>query len=177
MRGAYRVFVVALIAAMASASWAQGNERAVRKALEPMYRKMEQAFLKRDVNAVMALTAPGFTGKSGDETVPADKVKMQIGMQFAMLKEMKSVKMQIAKLAIKGKDAIVVNRYAFSGVIEPQKGKTVKMADQGVTRDTWQKTAQGWRLLQIETVKSNPTIDGKPLKEAMAGKSGETRKP
>ena len=148
---------------------AQADDKAVRKALEPMYRKMEQAFMKRDINAVIALTAPGFTGKSGNEVVPAEKVKMEIGMRFAMLKEMKSVKMKIAKLTVKDGKAVVVNRYAMSGIIVPEKDKVVKMADTGVTRDTWTKTAQGWRLLQLETVRSNPTINGRPLKEAMAG--------
>jgi len=161
---------------LALAASAQADDKAVRKALEPMYAKMEQAFKKRDIKAVMALTAPGFTGKSGKETVPAEEVQMQLGMQFAMLKVMKSAKMRIAKLTVKGDKAVVVNRYAFSGVIEPQKGTTVKMADSGITRDTWTKTAKGWRLLQLETVKSNPTLNGTPLKEAMAGKKAPPAK-
>ncbi len=156
-------------AALAIVAGARADDKAVRKALEPMYRKMEQAFMKRDINAVMALTAPGFTGKKGNETAPAEKVQMELGMQFAMLKEMKSVKMKIAKLTVKDGKAVVVNRYALSGIIMPDKNKVVKMADTGVTRDTWTKTAKGWRLLQLETLRSNPTINGKPLKEAMAG--------
>ncbi len=160
-------------AALALSAGAHADDKAVRKALEPMYRKMEQAFMKRDINAVMALTAPGFTGKSGKETVAAEKVQMELGMRFAMLKEMKSVKMTIAKLTVKGGNAVVVNRYAFSGIIMPDKNKVVKMADTGVTRDTWTKTSKGWRLLQLETIRSNPTINGKPLKEALKGQSGK----
>jgi ketosteroid isomerase-like protein len=156
---------------MVLAVGAQADDKAVRKALEPMYRKMEQAFRQRNIEAVMALTAPGFTGKSGKDTAPADKVRAQLGMQFAMLKEMKSVRMTIAKLTVKGDTAVVENKYAFSGIIVPEKDRVVKMADNGVTRDTWTKTAKGWRLLQLETVKSNPTINGRPLKEAMAGQS------
>jgi hypothetical protein len=153
--------------ALATAAW--GDDKAVRKALEPMYAKMEQAFMKRDVSAVMALTAPGFTGKSGSEVVTGDKMLMQIGMRLAMIQQMKSVKMRIAKLSVKGDKAVVVNRYAFSGIITLNNGRTVKGADNGITRDTWVRTKTGWRLLQLETVKSNPTLDGKPFKEAMAG--------
>lgn len=176
MRGVHRIGLALCVVTLASASMGQARQKSVRTALEPMYRKIEQAFMKRDINMFMALTAPGFTGKSGDETATADKVRMELGMQFAMLKEMKSAKMRISKLTLQGSKAVVVNEYAFSGIIEPQKGTTVTMADKGITRDTWTKTAEGWRLLQLETVKSNPTLDGKPLKEAMSGKSASPGK-
>jgi hypothetical protein len=97
------------------------------------------------------------------------KLRREIGLQLAVLKKMIGAKMQITKVTVKGDRAVVLNSYSFSGLFEPQKGKVMKMADNGVTRDTWAKTPRGWRLLNLETVKSRPTLDGRPLKEVMAG--------
>lgn len=169
-----RLLIVTL-SVLALQSGAAADERALRKALTPMYAKIEAAFRKRDVAAFMALTAPNFTGKQKDKVVEGSKVQMQLGMEFAMLQSMDKVTMKMEKVTSKDGKAVVVNRYSFAGTVAPEKGKILKMADNGVTRDTWVKTPKGWLLLQLETVKSNPTFNGRPVSEYMGGKSSASK--
>ncbi len=151
------------------------SEAAARKALAPRYAQMRKAFLDRNIEGFMALFAPPGTAKPGEKVADAQKVRVQVGMNLAMVKKMTAVKMSIAKLAVKGDRIVVQNAYTYQGLIQTQPGKMVKLADSGMTRDTWARTPKGWFLLDIETLKSNPTLDGKPMKEYMKGAAGQSR--
>jgi|GEM_PF-2748288 len=165
-----RWIVCGLVAALyASASAAPDNDRTVRKALAPLYGKIQKAFMNRDIEGLLAVLAPPNTARPGEKAADPMKLRREIGLQLAVMKKMNGVKMQMTKVTVKGDRAVVLNSYAFSGLFEPQKGKVMKMADKGMTKDTWAKTPKGWRLLNLETLKSDPTLDGRPLKEVMAG--------
>jgi hypothetical protein len=165
-----RLIIGVMAAALcASASAAPDSERSVRKALAPLYGKIQKAFMNRDIEGLLAVLAPPNTARPREKAADPMKLRREIGLQLAVLKKMIGAKMQITKVTVKGDRAVVLNSYSFSGLFEPQKGKVMKMADNGVTRDTWAKTPRGWRLLNLETVKSRPTLDGRPLKEVMAG--------
>ncbi len=166
MRFRTSVVLAAALMVLSGGAMAQ-NEQAVRKALAPLYAKVRQAFLHRDVDAFIAILAPSGTARQGEKASDPQEVRVQVGMRLAMLKKMTTVKMEMQKVTVNGDRAVVMNRFEYEGIVETQPGKTVRMGDKGITRDTWARTPKGWRLLHIETVQSNPTMDGKPLIEAM----------
>lgn len=130
---------------------------------------MRKAFLDRNIDAFMALFAPPGTARPGEKAADLQKVRAQVGINLVMVKKMTGVRIEMQTLTVKGDRAVVISKYAYQGIIESQPGKPVKVADKGVTRDTWAKTPKGWLLLDIETLQSNPTMDGKPMKEALKG--------
>lgn len=169
--------VLTIVALGSSAGAAPASEKAVRAALTPLYGRIRTAFLNRDIDGFLRFLAPAGAVKTGEKVVDPQKVRSQVGVVFAMLKKMTGVKMEMTSVKVKGDRAVVMNRYAYQGIFEPQPGKTVKMADKGMTRDTWIKTGKGWRILNLETVESNPTMDGKSIKEAMQGSAPRSAPP
>lgn len=162
------LFITLLVlTTMASTAMAQSKpDSALRKSIEPLYARMTTAFLNRDIEAFMAMFAPPGTARQGEKVADPQEVRMRIGMIFAMLKKMTGVKMQIENVTGKGDRAVVVSKYAYQGIIEPEQGKTVKMADRGRMKVTWARTNKGWRILDVDTIESNPTMDGKPISQA-----------
>lgn len=147
-----------------------------RKALTPLYAGISKAFLARDLEGVLKYFGAASDRKPGEKGTDPKELRTKFGTMFIMLKEMKSAKMEIAKLTVVGDRVVVLNRYSYVGVIEPERGRTVKAADQGVTRDTWARTAKGWRIIHLETLKSNPTFNGKPIDEVMKSPQAPPKK-
>jgi len=159
--------VLITLSLFAAASAQTSADKAVRKALEPLYARIAKAFFNRDIEGFMGLFAPPGTARQGEKVADPQEARVRVGMVLAMVKKMTGVKMQIVQVTSKGDRAVVINRYAYQGIVEPEKGRTVKMADRGTMKITWAKTAKGWRILNVDTIDSNPTMDGKPMKGTM----------
>lgn len=162
---------IALVVALATFAGSAAVARADDKSeIRSLYAKARQAFMKRDVNGVIALGTADFSEKEKDGKVfTADQSKQMMEQQFAMIKSVKSCTMKADKITVKGKSATVVSSFSMLATMVDKmgqmgpKGNVHTMKDSGTSKDTLVKTPQGWKMKTRETLSESAALDGKPF--------------
>jgi len=157
-------FTLSALLAAAALSLSVVAARADDKSdIHALYGKILAAMKAKDTKAIMALGTPDFYSVDHGMRMDAKQTAQMMDMQFKMMKSMDSMKMNVDKLDIKGKNAVAMTSYSFSGKMTGQDGKLHTMSDSGVTKDTLVKSAKGWLFKSTETISSHPMMDGKPM--------------
>jgi ketosteroid isomerase-like protein len=168
-----------LFAFGATALPARADDAAVRKQLEAQYAKLATAFKKKNVNGVMAIGTSDFSMKEPNGTVSDAKASAEgIKQMFAGVKSFNKVEMKIQKLTVKGNQAVATSTYLYdSQTPAPPKGKSHRMVQKGLSKDTWVKAGNTWKVRVVEMLNGEMSMDGKPFNPpAMAPATAAPRK-
>ena len=144
-----------------------GPPAAERKAVQSKYDAMSLLVMHRDGNRLAALfmgmTTPDFVyrDKKGHK-LNRTQLVMQLKRQMKMVKAFKRSGNKVTSFAVKGPvgTAGIVSDFAM---VFPNGTKTVTVAGQSATSDTWIKTAKGWKLRSIRTLRESVKYNGKPM--------------
>ena len=155
---------------------ARADDKVIQKELEAQYAKIEQAFQKKDLEALKAILASDFTAsvKTPRKKITHDQMLQGWQRWFTVLKSISSQSHTITTLKVVGNKATAVVQYDMV-FTEDHGSEGIRKADnRGPSRDTWIKSADGWKLLRAEdlggTTKSEfekqekPSSEGKSVK-------------
>ncbi|HJQ12031.1 MAG TPA: nuclear transport factor 2 family protein [Gemmatimonadaceae bacterium] len=136
----------------------------VRQELERAYALNRKAFLDRDVDAVMALRTADYYTIAPDGQVRDREAMRQytIGFLNGVVKWI-DTRFDIDSLQMVNGDAVaIVRQYADRMGLRPD-GQVHHIQTWVTQRETWRKTADGWKLRVVDQVHDQRRlVDGKP---------------
>ena len=135
-----------------------------RRTLQTLYDNMNKAAAKKDLNGVLAYTAPDFvaTGVKGEKRTMAD-LRAQLTQIFPLLQSWSGAS-RIQQVTLKGGSTatVVVRENVRMVMVNPQTGQKAVLDSTGTSRDVWVKSGNGWRMKQSRTLSSKTLLNGKP---------------
>lgn len=162
-----RTAIIGLLVLSTSGMLAQqpvDTNAAVRKELEAWYRLNTDAFDRHDVQAIMALRAPGFFTVAADGTTRERAAMEQYTLGFLNgVKKWNRHSISIDGLRVVGDTAIaVVSQYLDRMALRPD--NDVHHVETWVTqRETWVRTRGQWLLWRVDQLRNQRRlVDGRP---------------
>jgi pimeloyl-ACP methyl ester carboxylesterase len=157
-----------VVAAIREVVDAVKERQALRKELEAGCAKVAEAFKKKDIKMFMEGGHPDFslTFLNG-KTATREQVEAAVKRNMDRIKSVNYLKVEIGDITVTGNTAVVVTTQHFSRVVAGPDGKEHTVLTSGtVHRETWVKTATGWKCKHIqETKQGKEIVDGEPAKQ------------
>jgi len=155
--------VLAILCVNASAVRAQ-DDVDVRKELEAQYKRLADAHEQRDLKAILALKTADFHTITPEGRVSDSKTMEQYSKQFLESNQPPIIaKFTIQKLTVSENKLIAVAE-VFQEVsrFRDLEGKRRKVETSVFQRETWARTAEGWKLKMVDNVRDQKRfVDGK----------------
>ena len=135
----------------------------VRRELEAQYRKLAEAHDRKDLKAVLALKTPDFHAIFPDGRIGDSQLMEQYSRDFLARNQPPfNLRFTIRTLIVSPNELIAVAE-VFQELTRFQDlaGKRRKVETSVVQRETWAKSADGWRLKSVDNVHDQTkTVDG-----------------
>ena len=140
------------------------DDEAVRKELEAQYKRLAEAHDRRDLKTIVGLKTADFHAIFPDGRVGDSKLMEQYSKQFLESNQPPyNIRVTIQKLTVSENKLIAVaevlqevSRYRELA------GKRRKVDTSVVQRETWARTADGWKLKSVDNVRDQKRfVDGK----------------
>lgn len=138
---------------MSAAVASPQDERAIRK----LYDAYEDSYHTKNVLPDVSMTTPDFTARMKDGTVLDRKKYAEVMRQQLLMAQNEAF--SIDKLTITGKTAVAITRETIE--TKARGGHVFGAVSRG--RDTWVKTAEGWKLKRTDSISEEYTLDGEPF--------------
>lgn len=138
------------------------KSKPVRKALEAWYAQNIEAFKQKDVAAVMALRTDDFHTilPNGTKNTRTDMQAYTVRF-LGMIEQWVSLDFQIATINVQGEFASADVTQKTVRMQRLADGQLHKVEAGVVQRETWKKTAEGWKLYRVDNIRdSSLFIDG-----------------
>jgi ketosteroid isomerase-like protein len=145
------------------------NSKRVRKAIEAWYARNTEAFKRKDVAAVMALRTDDFHTVLPDGTKNT-RADMQAYTErfLGRIEQWVSMDFQIGTIDVQDKFGDEKGKFASADVTQKTvrmqrlaDGQLHKVESGAVQRETWKKTAEGWKLYRVDNIRdSGLYVDG-----------------
>jgi ketosteroid isomerase-like protein len=142
------------------------KSKPVRKAIEDWYARNMEAFKAKDVAAIMALRTDDF-----HTITPDGKVNTRADMEIrttgflARIDHFISQDNQIGTIEVEGN---LASADITQKTVRTQRfpdGTLHKVESGAVQRETWKKTAEGWKLYRVDNIRDGAVlVDDKPYK-------------
>lgn len=136
-----------------------------KASIEREYAKARAALMKRDVGGFMKITTPDVKYYVRTRQVlDRAALETQYRKNFSLYRSVDNLTYRVKSVALNGKAATVLTTSTLDVTLpggtpkKPMKYRAV--AD---TRNTWVKTASGWRLQKIELLDDRITLDGQQM--------------
>lgn len=142
------------------------KSKPVRKALEAWYDQNTEAFKQKDVAAIMALRTDDFHTilPDGTKNTRADMEGYTIRF-LGMIEEWISLDFQIGTIDVQGDLASADVTQKTVRMQRMPDGRMSKVEAGVVQRETWKKTAEGWKLYRVDNIRdSSLLVDGSPYR-------------
>ena len=140
------------------------KSKPVRRALEEQYRKVAQAQINEDIEAMRALRTPDFTvdlpnGQRWDLETSLNYSRLG----FQQVESNISISNTIESLDVQSDVAVAVVHQQWSRM-QMKAGKLRRVDTEAIQTETWVNTKDGWKLKHIGNVKPGAWyIDGKRI--------------
>ncbi len=148
---------------------ARDRFKSVRKAIDAWYTQNIEAFKRKDVAAVMALRTDDF-----HTVLPDGSKNSRADMQayterfLGRIEQWVSLDFQIGAIDVQDKFGDMKGKFASADVTQKtvrmqrlSDGQLHKVESGAVQRETWKKTAKGWKLYRVDNIRdSGLYIDG-----------------
>jgi ketosteroid isomerase-like protein len=140
------------------------KSKPVRRALEEQYRKVAQAQIAKDIDAMRALRTPDFTV----DTPNGEKWDLETSLNysragFQQVESNISISNTIESLDVHGDVAVAVVHQQWSRM-QMKAGKLRRVDTEAIQTETWVNTKDGWKLKHIDNVKPGAWyVDGKRI--------------
>ena len=140
------------------------DEATVRAELDAQYKKLAQAHDRRDLAAIVALKTPGFHSIFPDGKVGDSKSMEEYSRRFLANNEPPyNIRITIQKLTVSENELIAVAD-VLQEISRHRElaGQRRKVDTSVLQRETWAKTAEGWKLKCVDDVHDQKSlVDGK----------------
>jgi ketosteroid isomerase-like protein len=157
------LFAFTLTIAGTVATLAQ-DDAEVRKELEAQYKKLAEAHDRKDLKTIASLKSSDFHVITPDDRVNDVKMMEQYTKQFIESnKPPFNIRNTIKKLSVsENKLVAVVEVFQEASRQRDLAGKLRKVDTSVLQRETWVKTADGWKLKSVDNVRDQKRfVDGK----------------
>jgi ketosteroid isomerase-like protein len=138
----------------------------LQRQLETQYKKLAEAYAKRNLKTIAALKTPDFHAVFIDDKVGDAKTMQKYAEQFLNINQSPlSIKFTIQKLTV-SENRLVAVADTFQQAVRYQElsGKRRKVETSAVQSWTWIKTPGGWKLKLIDSLRDRKRfVDGKPV--------------
>jgi hypothetical protein len=136
-------------------------EPTVRAQLQKRYNTAAAAFKRRDVAAIMQLTAPKLTSRRPNGQVwNRNQLQVYMNLTIGALKTIDGATFRVGRVTRQGNEVVALVDHKVWGTMAGS-GKPRRIVDVSTDRDVWTRTEEGWLLTFTECVKENVTIDGR----------------
>lgn len=138
------------------------KSKPVRKAIEAWYKQNTEAFKRKDVAAVMALRADDFHTVLPDGTKNT-RADMQAYTErlLGRIEQFVSLDFQIGTIDVQGNFASADVTQKTVRMQRLSDGQLHKVESGAVQKETWKKTAEGWKLYRVDDIRDKGLlIDG-----------------
>jgi len=142
------------------------KSKPVRKAIEEWYARNMEAFEAKDVAAIMALRTDDF-----HTITPDDKVNTRADMETRTIRFLERIDHfilqdnQIGTIEVEGDLASADVTQKTVRMQRFPDGTLHKVEAGAVQRETWRKTAEGWKLYRVDNIRDGGVlVDDKPYK-------------
>lgn len=163
-----RLVMIALIALAATSSFVRPcscqDDAEIRRELEAQYRKLAQAHDRRDLRAIVALKTADLHAISPDGRVGDAKMLEQYSKQFLEGNQPPyDIRNSIQTLTVSEHKLIAVAEVLQEATrYRDLAGKRRRVDTSVLQRETWTKTASGWKLKLVDRVRDQKRfVDGK----------------
>lgn len=141
------------------------QDDSVRKELEAVYAKRDQALKDKNFDFMLSQEAEDYTEKSKDGKVmnkeQADAAAEDVKKMVVAVSE-ESSKIESVKEGDDGEYIVEISDQGKLTIKGPD-GNNHEVEGHGRSRDTWVKTEAGWKIKAHEEIESTITIDGQPV--------------
>ncbi|MCA1574075.1 MAG: DUF4440 domain-containing protein, partial [Acidobacteria bacterium] len=140
--------------------------RPERRTFENLYDRRARAIRNKDFKAVMEFFAPYYsTVLPNGKTLNYEQIRDDVRRGMKKFVSVSNMNFTIEKLTVRGDQAIVDARQDFSRKQKLRDGKTHTIIISVLQRETWTKTAWGWKLKLVDNFRiQTMTVDGKPVR-------------
>gem|GEM_PF-1087997 len=140
--------------------------RPERRTFENLYDKRARAIRNKDFKAVMEFFAPYYsTVLPNGKTLNYEQIRDDVRRGMKKFVSVSNMNFTIEKLTVRGDQAIVDARQDFSRKQKLRDGKTHTIIISVLQRETWTKTAWGWKLKLVDNFRiQTMSVDGKPVR-------------
>ncbi|MBW3622602.1 MAG: nuclear transport factor 2 family protein [Armatimonadetes bacterium] len=156
--------------ALGSGLPAHAQDAAVRAAINRTYNQYAQALKTGDARKAMAViqanTTPDFTQKMKNGQVvkrPQILQSLQQAAKQGIRERPDQVVYKLVNLKVNKNQALSTAQVQMSDTRKGPDGKTHRMSVKSITRDTWVKAGNAWKLKQSQEVSQQIMLDGKPF--------------
>lgn len=138
------------------------KSKPVRRALEEQYKKVAQAQVNEDIEAMRALRTPDFSV----DLPNGDRWDLEAALNysragFEQVESNISLSNTIESLDVHGDEAVAVVHQRWSRM-QVKGGQLRRVDTEAIQTETWVNTKDGWKLKHIGNVKPGPWyVDGK----------------
>ncbi len=150
----------------------------MRKELESRYAEFVQAYLRKDVQALPNYMTSDFQARQREGgTANRQETIATLQRAFGSVNQVRKSNVTVEKVSLRGNDATTTARVQFDGTITDRNGKGHALVADNQYRDTWTRTADGWKIRRSEPLRLRVTLDGKPLNRPgrPAGRAGSRK--
>jgi ketosteroid isomerase-like protein len=140
------------------------TQESVRVQLERRYAENREAFMKRDVAAIMSLRAPDFH-TLGPDGVPKDRAAMALYTQGLLngIRKWNTLEMVIDSLSVRGDTAVVIMSQHLDRMALRPDNEVHRVETWATQRETWIRIESKWYLWRVDQVHNQKRlVDGKP---------------
>jgi ketosteroid isomerase-like protein len=142
----------------------QDAEGAVRSELQAAYARAGKAYREKDADALMGMVTPDFTQQMPDgQTISYDEIEPALRQWLDTVEAVTSYKIDIEELTVLGEEAVARVREHVSTTFTDPHNLRHRGDQANISRVTWRKTADGWRIRQTEYLTGQTLVDGNPI--------------
>ncbi len=133
----------------------------------PTYKKIDAAFMKKDIKAFESATRPLMAKdfKFFDQGKPMtyDQMIANLKDTFAMMSTVKSASVHMVTSKEMGKKATSACEHNIDGTMMGPDNKPHSVTMTGTSNETWVREGKTWKMTSMKWVKQAMTMDGKPF--------------
>jgi ketosteroid isomerase-like protein len=134
--------------------FAKDKSKPIRRGIEEWYEKNTDAFRRKDLAAVMALRTPDFhtltpDGQTNDFAFMQERTRGFLDR----IEKWLEMRFDIGTIEVQGDLASAYVTQFTSRIQRLPDGTVAKVESKVIQRETWRKTADGWKLYKVDDIK------------------------
>jgi ketosteroid isomerase-like protein len=138
--------------------------RTVRGELQREYDRAGKAYEAKDAAALMQMVTPDYTQEMPDgQTIAYDEIEPALTQWLATVDSITDYNVAIEELTVNGDQAVAKVREHVSTTFRDPQNRQRHGAQANISRVTWLKTAQGWRIRRAQYLTGQTLVDGVPI--------------
>jgi hypothetical protein len=162
---------------------ARADDAAARRAIQGVYTRYARVMKSGDSKAAIRLlqtsATPDFTTRTmGGRVTTRPQMIQQLQARRGGVPKGGDVHMSLLTLKVNGNTATTTSSRKVSATQKDPQGKAHTFAVNSVSRDSWVKSGNAWKIRKSEEVKGTMLMDGKPFDpRAMMPRGGPGGRP